>query len=115
MAGICQHNQINKRLWWEYCIKIEEKKKKKASCARKILNVKRCGRNFLSKGRFSKSLPPNDYEYAGCSKVVVTPHTQLVLSYETKSQKVVITFYIQRYDKNDIAVDAALQSKLNAE
>ena len=69
----------------------------------------------MSKGKFSKSLPPNDYEYAGCSKVVVTSHTPLVLSYETKSQKVVITLCIERYDKNDIAVDAALQSKLNAE
>ena len=76
------------------------------SCARKIWNVKRCGRNFLSKGKFSKSLPPNDYEYAGCSKVMVPSHTPLVLPYETKSQKVVITFYIQRYDKNDIAVGA---------
>ena len=44
------------------------------SCARKIWNVKRCGRNFLSKGKFFKSLPPNDYEYVGCSKVVVTCH-----------------------------------------
>ena len=69
----------------------------------------------MSKEKFSKSLPPNDYEYAGCSKVVVTSHTPLVLSYETMSQKVVIIFYIQRYDKNVIAVDAALQSKLNAE
>ena len=46
------------------------------------------------------------------SKVVVTSHTPLVLSYETKSQKVVITFYIQRYDKNDIAVDACTAVKI---
>ena len=99
MAGICQYNQIDKRLWWHYCNKIEKNKEKSITitlptqcCARKIWNVKRCGRNFLSKGKFSKSLPPNEFEYAGCSKVVVTSHIPLILSYETKTQKVVITF-----------------------
>ena len=81
------------------------------SSAMKIWNVKRCGRSFVSKIKFSKT--STDYEYAGCSKVVLTQHTPLVFLYETKTPKVLITFYIQRYDKGDVAVDAALQSKLN--
>ena len=28
---VCHHNQINKRLWWEYCSKIEKNPKKRAS------------------------------------------------------------------------------------
>ena len=55
------------------------------------------------------------YIYNGWSKVVVTPNTPLVLSYETKSQKVVMTLYVQRYDKDNVATNAALQAKINAE
>ena len=47
------------------------------SCTRKVWNTKRRGRDFLSKIKLSKSLSPKDYEYAGCSKVVVTCHTPL--------------------------------------
>ena len=70
----------------------------------------------MSRRRYVKSAEdPMKYIYNGCSKVVVTHNTPLVLSYETKSQKVVMTFYVQRYDKDNVATNAALQAKINAE
>ena len=93
--------------------KLKKKQRKKhhhnttySELCKKDLECKELWEKFLVKRKVFQIFAPNDYEYAGCSKVVVTSHTPLVLSYETKSQKVVITFYIQRYDKNDIAVDA---------
>ena len=68
----------------------------------------------MAKRKFSK-LPSNVIAYAGSSKVVVTVQTPVCLVYETKSQRVTMSFYIQRYDHKDVAVDAALQSKLNGE
>ena len=85
-------------------------------CISKIWHPVRCLRNCISRRRYVK-LAENSKKYIhnSCSKVVVTPNTPLVLSYETKSQKVVMTFYVQRYDKDNVATDAALQAKINAE
>lgn len=82
------------------------------SCCHKIWHIKRCKKKFLSKRRFTKD-STGKYMYNGCSKVVVSDKTPLTLCYKTKTQKMVSTFYIQRYDKDDIATDATLQSKLN--
>ena len=86
------------------------------SCISKIWHTVKCLRNCMSRRRYVKSAEdPKKYIYNGCSKVVVTPNTPLLLSYEPKSQKVVMTFYVQRYDKGNVATNAALQAKINAE
>lgn len=87
-------------------------------CSGNIWHPKRCGKNFLKK-RFYVKCPPSDdtskFAYNGCSKVVITKRTPLVLFYCTKKQKVFMTFYVQRYSSEGMSVDAALQAKLNTE
>ena len=53
------------------------------------------------------------YIYNGCSKVVVSKNTPMIATYKTEVQKVDISFYIQRYDLTNQAVDLPLQSRLN--
>ena len=55
------------------------------------------------------------YMYAGFSKVVITNMSPMKMIYHTKTQKALLSFYIQRYNHEDVAVDAALQSRLNGE
>lgn len=82
------------------------------SCASKVFHPRRCGKNFVLRRKYTKS-PTGNYVYAGCSKIAITNSTPIVLSYYTKTQKASLKFYIQRYDENGIALDAALQMKLN--
>ena len=53
--------------------------------------------------------------YAGFSKVVITNMSPMKMIYHTETQKALLSFYIQRYNHEDVAVDAALQSRLNGE
>ena len=46
--------------------------------------------------------------YAGCSKVVITNMIPVKIMYHTKTQKALLSFYIQRYSNEDIAVDLML-------
>ena len=83
------------------------------SCCHKVWHIKRCNKNFLSRRRFIKDIT-GLYVYNGCSNVVISGKTPLILTYKTKTQKVTCTYYIQSYDKDAVAIDAALQRKLNA-
>ena len=89
------------------------------NCSGKVWHSKRCGRNLLSKRKYSKQRTSEDpnkkFKYSGCSKVVVTNSTPIIVSYQTKTQKAVMSFYVQRYDEQNYALDAALQAKLNRE
>ena len=70
------------------------------------------GENFLLKRNFEK-IPENGrmvYHYKGKATVVITNNTPLKIDYSVKQQKAVVTFYVQRYDKDDFAVDAGLQN-----
>jgi len=53
--------------------------------------------------------------YDGCAKVVVWLYTPMKFDYNTKTQRLVVSFFIQRYDKDDIAVDQTLQALINQE
>ena len=52
--------------------------------------------------------------YNGCAQVVFSVNTPMRLDYNYASSKVTISFYIQRYDKDDFAVDASLQTLMNS-
>ena len=84
------------------------------NCARKVYYLRRCGKNLLSKRKFVKNADGN-FVYSGCCKIVVTRITPITISYYTKTQKASLSFYIQRYDDQDFALDAPLQSRLNGE
>ena len=90
------------------------------NCSCNVWHSKRCGKkNLLSKQKFSKQRtsvdPSSKFKYSGCSKMVVTNSTPIIVSYQTKTQKAVMSFYVQHYDELNYALDAALQAKLNRE
>ena len=78
----------------------------------KIWHLNRCRKKYLSKRNFIKDAS-GKYVYNGCSKVVVSTSTPMIATYKTETQKIMISFYIQRYGKDDQALDLALQSKMN--
>ena len=84
------------------------------NCARKIYNLRRCGKNLLSKRKFVTSAD-GKFVFSGCLKIVVTGVTPIIISYYTKTQKASLSFCIQRYDDQDFALNAPLQSRLNGE
>jgi len=51
--------------------------------------------------------------YAGCAKVVVSLYTPIKLDYIESSQKLTVSFFIQRYDSKDYAIDKSLQALMN--
>lgn len=70
------------------------------------------GENFLLRRNFEK-IPENGrmvFHYKGKASVVITNKTPLKIDYSMKQQKAVVTFYVQRYDKEDFAIDASLQN-----
>ena len=54
-----------------------------------------------------------EFLYKGRSSVVVSNNTPLTFDYNLKSQKVAVTFYIQRYTPEDFVVDSSLQNLMN--
>ena len=61
---------------------------------RKIWNFKRCNKNFLSNRRCITDASGADV-YSGCSNVVITPRTPIIITYITKTKKASLSFYIQ--------------------
>ena len=55
------------------------------------------------------------YEYSSRSTIVITERMPVVITYNTGKQKAGLSFYIQSYDNQDIAVDAMLQARINGE
>ena len=60
---------------------------------RKIWNFKRCNKNFLSNRRCITDA--SGAVYSGCSNVVITPRTPIIITYITKTKKASLSFYIQ--------------------
>lgn len=84
-----------------------------ANCEQ-VWHPKRCGKKYLSRRKFKKDpLSPGKFICDGYSKIVITTSTPLCLSYCTRSQKATMTFFIQRYDSENMPLDAALQDKIN--
>lgn len=73
-------------------------------------------RHFMRKG--STSLKPGKKMvsvYNGRSSIVVSAMTPFCMDYSLKTERVTITFFIQRYTSNDFAVDTSLQSLMNCQ
>ena len=75
------------------------------------------GENFLAHRHFKK-VPCKVKDrlvsiYNGKSVIVVTKYTPFVLEYNMKTERVCVTFYVQRYDGNDLPMDTSLQSLMN--
>ena len=78
-----------------------------------VWHPRRCGKKYLSRRKFKKEpLSPGKFAYDGYSKVLITRNTPICISYCTRTQKASMTFYVQRYDSEDIPLDAALQDKI---
>ncbi|CAH3146376.1 unnamed protein product, partial [Pocillopora meandrina] len=74
------------------------------------------GQDVLRKIHFSqqpKSKGKLSSVYKGRSAVVVSKNTPFVVEYNLKSQKAMVTFYIQRYTAEDFVFDKSLQSFMN--
>lgn len=76
------------------------------------------GENFIAYRHFkevpSKSGKKMVYVFDRRSVVVVTNKTPFIMNYSMKSEKVTVTFYVQRYTKDDFPVDISLQALMNS-
>jgi hypothetical protein len=53
------------------------------------------------------------FKYSGRAAVVVGKSTPLLFEYNMTQQRLTITFYIQRYNKEDFSLDLSLQALIN--
>ena len=87
--------------------------------ASKLFHPKRFnGTYFLCKRKFENKLNEhkvNVHEYAGHAKVVVTLYTPMKFQFVNGSNKLITSFFIQRYDSQDFPVDKSLQALMNQE
>ena len=51
--------------------------------------------------------------YSGIVKVLVAGRTPVTMTYNIKHQCCTTTFYVQRYNEDDVPLDATLQNQLN--
>ena len=85
----------------------------------KLLSPSRClGENFIAYGHFKK-VPSKSGKimvsvFDGRSVVVVTDKTPFIMNYSMKTERVAVTFYVQRYTKGDFPVDVSLQALMNS-
>ena len=71
----------------------------------------------MRKRQFGKTKGANGrniLSYQGRAAVVVGNTTPMLLEYSQKSEKVTVSFYVQRYEKEDFALDAQLQALSNS-
>ena len=90
----------------------------KLSSAKKIFSPSRFdGSNYLRKRFFTKSVDAvskiKETIYSGCAEFVFSINTPLRIDYVYSTSKAIITFSVQRYDKDDFCVDASLQKIIN--
>ena len=91
----------------------------KMDSVRKLFSPARfTGETFFAQRHFkkvpSKAGGKPKSVYNGKSQIVVTEGTPLTMSYSTKTERVTVTFYVQRYTDKDFAVDTSLQALMNA-
>jgi len=48
------------------------------------------------------------------SVIAVTDEMQFIMNYSRKTERVTVTFYVQRYTKDDYPVDVSLQVLMNS-
>ncbi|PFX29268.1 hypothetical protein AWC38_SpisGene5981 [Stylophora pistillata] len=75
------------------------------------------GETFFAQRHFkkvpSKAGGKTESVYSGRSTVVVTESTPFCLNYAMKTQRVTVTFYIQRYTAEHFVLDSSLQALMN--
>jgi hypothetical protein len=55
----------------------------------------------------------NILKYSGRAAVVVSSSTPMLFEYNFKREKLTVTFYVQRYNKDDFSLDLRLQALIN--
>ena len=81
--------------------------------SKKIFHPKRLnGLTYLVKRRFKK-VKGGKSTYHGHARVVVTEQTPIAITYKMKTMYCKMSYYIQRYNDLDEAVDVRLQALLN--
>ncbi len=73
------------------------------------------GTNFLKKRHFEKvnENGRNILKYSGRAAVVVGKSTPMLFEYNFRQEKLTVTFYVQRYNKDDFSLDLRLQALIN--
>ena len=75
------------------------------------------GSNFMRKRFFRTSVDPltkkRKKAYNGSAEVVISERTPLTLEYEYRTSQLSVSFYVQRYNYNDFALDNQLQQLMN--
>ena len=85
----------------------------KSDTAERIFSTERLsGENVLNYRKFKKD-STGTFQYYGKSAVVVTQETPITLLYNMDKQRVTLTCYVQRYNKDDFAVNTQLQALMN--
>ena len=104
-------------------IKFDAKKSKIISTLSSMKSVEKVfssaqfeGQDVLRKRHFTRKPGAKgkvEFSYKGRSAVVVSNNTPFIFDFNLKSQKVTVTFYIQRYTADDFVVDSTLQNLMN--
>jgi len=84
-------------------------------CVKRLFSPRRfSGENYLQKRVYSKHLEDGKttLKLKEKSHVVVSDSTPFLLQYCIKKQKITSSFYVQRYDKDNFAVDVNVQDLL---
>ena len=73
------------------------------------------GQNYLKKRHFNKVRENNRpmLLYCGRASVVVGKSTPIIFDYNMKQERLTLTFYVQRYNKEDFCLDLRLQALIN--
>ena len=90
----------------------------KMDSVRKLFSPSRfSGETFFAQRHFkrvpSKAGGKTESVYNGRSVIVVTESTPFCMSYAMKTQRVTVTFYIQRYTAEHFVLDSSLQALMN--
>ena len=90
----------------------------KMDSVRKLFSPARfSGETFFAHRHFkrvpSKAGGKTESIYNGKSTIVVTESTPFCMSYDMKTQRVIVTFYIQRYTAEHFVIDSSLQALMN--
>lgn len=90
---------------------------KKVSLEKMFSPARFSGENFIAYRHFKK-VPSKTTKklislYNGRSVVVVTKNTPFTMDYSMKTERVTISFYVQRYTSDRLAVDTSLQTLMN--
>ena len=88
----------------------------KMDCVKKLFSPSRfSGETFFAQRHFKRvpSKAGGKTVYNGRSAIVVTESTPFCMNYAMKTQRVTVTFFIQRYTAEHFVLDSSLQALMN--